>query len=319
MALVHARSKSLGGSKNMGSLTKAIKSATGQGSAERAIRQRLELLLVAAKSKIKGYRNELKEQFINPTKTAKTQIPGIRSIRYIEQYHVASSENFSDQCRDHLGQAIDSFFSIGGKDVKTKNAVKEGLKALISVELDAFIGSTEAGESEAKTYVVVPENNAFVRADICLWKYHMDSKQLTDDKDTAVAYVICKSVIDHQELKLDELIYLVSETLSKRAKLWVYREVMDSPDQMTNPGLGDPGFQKAITPKTMKFLSADGINPLKRKHDGKDEKDNWIEWTVDGDQTSGGTPPSIPEVEAYIDEIIRVWKKLREDKDSTSS
>src|SRR5689334_22073046 len=116
----------------MGSLTNAIRNTTGQDANEQAIKQRLELLLLAAKGKIRTYREELNEQFMNPAQIDKIQIPGIRAIRFIEQYHVAASTSFSQQCGDHLTQAIDSFFSIGGKDTVTKEAVKGGVKALIS-------------------------------------------------------------------------------------------------------------------------------------------------------------------------------------------
>lgn len=292
----------------MGSLTNALKNITGQDENEKAIKQRLELLLMSAKAKIKSYRDELDEQFINPAQIDRIQIPGIRSMRYIEQYHVAASEGFSQQCGDHLTQAIDAFFSIGGKDVDTKKAVQSGVKALISTALDAFIGSTEAGESEEKIYVVIPENNAFVRVDIYIWKYHMESKQLIDDKDTAVAYVLCKSVVDHSKIQIDELIYLISEALGKREKRWIERSV-------TVPAVGP---NQPATTVSKKYLSADGVNPIKRDNGKDDDGSNLIEWTVDSTNTLGGSPPSIVEVEAYIEEMIRVWKKLRDDKSATA-
>lgn len=300
----------------MGSLTNAIRSVTGQDENQKAIKQRLELLLLAAKAKIQSYRDELDEQFMNPGQIDKIQIPGIRSIRYIEQYHVAASTNFSQQCGDHLNQAIDSFFSIGGKDTDTKTAVQGGVKAIISTALDAFIGNNEAGESEEKVYVVIPENNAFVRADIRIWKYHMTSTQLIDDKDTAVAYVLCKSVIDHEKLQLDELIYLVSETLGERKRRWVEKPGIPvmafDPTTKSQVQLRDVNNNPLTT--TKKFVAPDGLTPMKRDQSKPDDYTNWFEYTVDADNTLGGSPPSIVEVEAYIDEMIRVWKKLRDDR-----
>jgi hypothetical protein len=294
----------------MGSLPNAIKSVTGQDDNAKAVKQRLELLLMAAKAKILSFRDELDEQFMNPAEVDKIQIPGIRAIRYIEQYHVAASENFSQQVGDHLSQAIDAFFSIGGKDVDTKKAVQSGVKALISTALDAFIGSTEAGESEEKIYVVVPENNSFVRADVRIWKYHMESKQLIDDKDTAVAYVLCKSVIDHTKLAIDELIYFVSEALTTRRQQWVPKDVEIKKSD------GTPMLDAANKPimVTKKFVSVDTLTPMKKDPSGKDDVSNWVEWTIDAENTAGGSPPSIVEVEAYIEELIRVWRKLREEK-----
>jgi hypothetical protein len=196
----------------MGSLTNMIRQVTGANEEEQRAKERMQLLLVAAKAKIESFRNQLDEAFTNPALIEKTQIPGIRAIRYIEQYHVASKNGFSDQVSGHLEAAIDSFFSIGeGKD---KKAVQNGIKALIQTGLSAFIGSTEAGETMDKMYFVVPENNAFIRADVMCWKYNLTQNKLLAQNDTAVAYVLCKSVIDHTAIKLDELIYLVTQALS---------------------------------------------------------------------------------------------------------
>ena len=43
---------------------------------EKEIKEKLELLLVAAKAKIRGYRDEINEQFMNPALIDKIQIPG---------------------------------------------------------------------------------------------------------------------------------------------------------------------------------------------------------------------------------------------------
>ena len=166
----------------MGSLVNALRSNLGVDNEKK---ERLELLLLAAKAKIRGYRDKISEQFMDPASIDKIQIPGVRAIRFIEQYHVASKSSFKQQVDDHLTQAIDSFFSIGGKDVESKKAVQAGIKSLILTALDDFIGRTEAGESGEKIYVVVPENNALIRADIWIWKYQMSDTALFADNDTA--------------------------------------------------------------------------------------------------------------------------------------
>lgn len=288
----------------MGSFTKAVRDVAGVAGKEE-IQQRLDLLLVAAKGKIRAYRDEINEQFMNPALVDKIQIPGIRSIRFIEQYHVAAKSSFNQQVSDHLTQAIDAFFSIGGNQI-TKTAVQNGIKALISTALDAFIGGTEAGESEEKFYVVVPENNAFVRADIFVWKYHMTEKSLGENSDSAVAYVMCKSVIDHTKITIDELIYLVSDALAQRPlKHFVMKDV-----DIYDPN--DPA--KKITIYKKFRLDASGNLMLIDKNKSAEESSNWQEWLLDDDNPPGGTPPSIGDVEAYIEELIKVWKKLKQDR-----
>ena len=212
----------------MGSLTKKIQDLTGQTEDERAIKERLQMLLGLAKAKIAGYRDKINEGFMNPAGIETVQIPGIRAIRFIEQYHVAAQEGFSQQVGDHVTQAIDAFFSIGDKDQNTKDAVKDGIKALISTALDSFIGYTEAGEKEGQALFVIPENNAIIRVDLMVWKYHMESQKIIDESDTAVAYVLCKSVVDHKALKMDEFIHLVEDTFKGRTSTRTIEDYMHS-------------------------------------------------------------------------------------------
>lgn len=315
----------------MGAIKKAIDDAVGKADEEK-IKERLQLLLVAAKAKLKGYKDDINEQFMNPGQVDKIQIPGIRAYKYIEQYHVASSSSLNQDFSDHLNNAIDAFFSIGGKDDDTKSSIKNGLKSVIAGALDAFIGTTEAGESEEKIFFVVPENNSFVRVDVSLWKYHMKDSGIVDNKDTAIAYILCKSVVDHTKLKLDELIYLTSEALSSQdytpLAISVYRnnetgeekksldtkaaipevekEGVDSTkkevrftlskntyvgDSNQLPVLKDPTLKgKKIAPSTINY---------------EDDPANWREW-LGGSRST----PSVKDVQAYLDELIAIWKKL---------
>lgn len=298
----------------MGSLVKAIRDTVGVDD-QKAIKERMELLLVAAKAKIRGYKDEINENFMNPAQVEKTQIPGIRAIRFIEQYHVASKSSFNQQVGDHLTQAIDSFFSIGGKDTDTKQAVQGGVKALISTALDGFIGGTEAGESEEKIYVVVPENNAFIRADICIWKYHMTDNALSSNSDTAVAYILCKSVIDHTKLTIDELIYFVSDTLASRKNIPSVDVSIDV--AIPNPDVAARGTTPTITqPTKMRVMADESGTALMKpgKTAGSKLLDDYYPVMIDGNTQSSTSAPSIGVVEAYIEELIRVWKKLKEDR-----
>ncbi|MBP7393307.1 MAG: hypothetical protein KA945_05660 [Zoogloea sp.] len=297
----------------MGSLVNMMRSELGVAN-EKEIKEKLELLLVAAKAKIRGYRDEINEQFMNPALIDKIQIPGIRAIRYIEQYHVASKSGFNEQVAGHLTQAIDSFFSIGGKDQDTKQAVQGGVKALISTALDGFIGGTEAGESEEKIYIVVPENNAFVRADICVWKYHMSDNSLTSNKDTAVAYVLCKSVIDHTKITIDELIYLVSDALSSRTNVPSVEMELETETEIEVVDPQDPNkkIKKKVKAK-FRVLADDKGKAITKKASSLALSD-YTPVMVDANHVTSMAPPAISLVEAYIEEMIRVWKKLKEDR-----
>lgn len=338
----------------MGSMTQAMRSISGADEAERKTKERLDLLLLAAKAKIQAYREEINEAFLNPAMIDKKQIPGIRAIRFIEQYHVASRESFNKQVSDHLGAAIDAFFSIGGKDVDTKKAVQSGVHSLISTALDGFIGATAAGESEQKIYVIIPENNAFVRVDIACWKYNFTQEKLIAQSDSAVAYVLCKSVVDHSKLTIDELIYLATEALSKDAPKSLPLPV-DAPASATGESAISEALMKlgyddiAVRKWLAKALSSSAEAKVEvRDYSGNKSSYNYaalrqlsvasdrqitlmeipkeesfaidkLTWIMqpqllDAHSRHGRDPSSITAVEAYIEELIRVWKKLKDDR-----
>lgn len=329
----------------MGSINNALRSISGANEEEQRAKERLEILLMAAKAKLQAYRDEINENFTNPGQVDKKQIPGIRAMKYIEQYHVATQNSFSDQVKGHLDHAVDAFFSIGGND--NKGSVKSGLKNLISGALDAFIGSTSAGESEQRTYIVIPENNAFVRVDIACWKYNFSQQKILNQHDSAVAYILCKSVIDHTKLSIDELIYLTTEILSTSEEGKIVKPTNNKFAELSNSEsplsledikkqfqiMGyDSELAKAIAEKidkdkkiTVKEKNANDKNidtyysyvTLREKAIDNSfvskEGNNFILNTFDigfGNYTRT-VPSSITNVEAYIEELIRVWKKLR--------
>lgn len=319
----------------MGSLVQAMRNVAGVDNPEQ-IKERMELLLVAAKAKILGYKDEINENFMNPAMVDKIQIPGIRAIRFIEQYHVASKSKFNEQVTDHVQEAITAFFSIGGKDTETKSAVKSGIQSLISGALDGFLGSTEAGESEERIYIVVPENNAFIRADICVWKYHLTDNALGSNTDTAVAYVLCKSVIDHTKLTIDELIYLASETLAARKQMALINPDLVAAQARLSTAENKLEDAKKL-PKTSdsdKKKSEDSISsaekevereknilknlpPIVRAQENGEalrKGGNCVPYTIDANNPMAASPPNMAQVEAYIEEMIRVWNKLKESR-----
>ncbi|HEU5137451.1 MAG TPA: hypothetical protein VFU13_20075 [Steroidobacteraceae bacterium] len=349
----------------MGSLSKLINDIDGASQDEKQQKERLEILLTLAKSKIDKFRTELDAGFANPGLINKTQVPGTRAIRYIEQYHVASKSEFDQQVGDHLTHAIDAFFSIG--EGNNKKAVQDGLKQVIQTGLSGFIGSTSVGESQDRMYFVVPENNAFVRIDVVTWKYHFDQQKILDQHDTAVAYVLCKSVIDHTQVTLDELIYLVTQALSSgeylnenvkpgglepptwttdkndaiRTKLqtlgldpitrdkavfdFLTNAISESPGVVIKKALPTTGtdsrtmtwsaFATRVAARDVPYIEAVPAAPAPA--DGKKPAGSYLRFRSQLDIATVPTrtsPASLSVVEGYIDEMVRVWKKLQADR-----
>lgn len=319
----------------MGAIKKALDAALGKQD-EAVIIERLNLLLLAAKSKIKEYKEQMNEGFLNPSQIEKIQIPGIRSIHFFEQYHVASSSSIDEDFKAHLDCVFDSFFSIGDKGESSKSAVKEGIKSLISCALDSFIGSTEAGESEERIYFIVPENNAIVRADVAIWKYYMSDKSIVANKDTAIAYLLCKSVVDHTKLTLDELIYITSEALTTHTddsiKIKIYEDLQgneyqidgEAIKQFLNPKIiplgqiptkedyDDKG--KLLFERQYRYLPYKGTLALLKDETKRADKvyaENPLNWCLAIGVKK--TPPSIQNVKAYLSQLIATWGELRKE------
>lgn len=312
----------------MGSLSAAIRNFSGSDENARRTKERMELLLVGARAKIRAYKDEINEMFMNPDSIKRIQIPGIRSIRFIEQYHVASQQGFNEQVARHLDAAIDAFFSLNKAPDKA-GAIKSGVKALIQTALDGFIGSTSAGESEERVYVVIPENNAFVRVDIACWRYNFIQKDFLAESDSAVAYVLCKSVVDHRALAIDELIYLATDALSERTGRFVpevalgqLREALGK--HRVAVAKGTEGEKAALK------AAVDGISDANMKSllTQLEKAEVAVPWVIENDflavgpsplpqldvnQVSSATPADISTVQTYIEELLRVWRELRDE------
>lgn len=93
----------------------------------------------------------------------------------------------------------------------------------------------------------------------------MAEKSLGDNSDSAVAYVMCKFVIDHTKVTLDELIYLVSEALTKRPLThFIERDVLVN------------------NVKSKKRFKVDTTGqPILIDKSGQNSEANWQEWLLD--------------------------------------
>jgi hypothetical protein len=123
----------------------------------------------------------------------------------------------------------------------------------------------------------------------------MESQKIIAESDTAVAYVFCKSVVDHKELKIDELIYLISDLLTKRVSVPFQDKTFTTSD--TPP--------KTVTRRCR--LNANGELIILDKSKSDDDPTKFQEWHL-GQHPIGGTPPSISDVSTYVEELRKLWK-----------
>lgn len=172
-------------------------------------KQQLELLLVAAKSKLAEYEMAIKESFINPDSVNKIEVVGKRAIEWEQQYRVNTSSGVDEAVEG----IINDFFT------GTEDSVKNGFKNMIMIAIKTILGDARAGESEVRKFLIVPEYNAFIKVDVRFWRYNFTSTGIVSDVQDAMCFVMCKSVIDHTTLSIDELIFFVSKMFGSELNL----------------------------------------------------------------------------------------------------
>jgi hypothetical protein len=170
-------------------------------SAEARIKEQLQFLQNAATSKLKLYRAELENMFLNPEAVGKVQIVGNRAMRYYEEYRVDVGEGANAKIKD----VVNNFFR------GSSESVKNGFNTLIEMSLESILGNTSAGEHETQSFYVVIENNAFVRVDAKYWRYNFSQDGIIGNHKNAFCYMFCKSIVDHKKITLDEMVYLITE------------------------------------------------------------------------------------------------------------
>lgn len=187
-------------------------------SREAQTKEQLEFLISAAKGKLETQKEKLEKLFLNPSAEEKIRVIPDTEIKWYDEYRCNVKEGASDS----VDKVIDQFFS--GSD-----EVKNGFKTLVKAALATILGSETAGEQEEHVYVVFMEHNAIVRVDISVWRYNYSSEGVIGHVKDAFCCTFCKSVVDHTKVRLDTLVYLISELagdenvtqyLEKLKKIW---------------------------------------------------------------------------------------------------
>jgi hypothetical protein len=182
----------------MASIEKMIKDFTGADQKALQVKERLELLKNAAQAHLMIAETRISEMLHGKGGGISDLyiIPG--SVQNFQQgYTVATTETASDG----ISAAVDQFFS---------GEYKDGFKTVIKSAISVLFSDTTAGETERDYYFVTMEHNAFVRVDVAFWKYYFTQKSISDDAEQAFCYTFVKSIVDHERVTLDAMIYLVS-------------------------------------------------------------------------------------------------------------
>jgi hypothetical protein len=168
---------------------------------EAQTREQLEFLLSAARGRVNSFENELNLMFLNPEAQGKIQIVGTRALTYVKEYRA----NITAGVDKEILAIIDEFFT------GTSDGVKNGFQNLIKIGLKSILGTETAGEWLQEMFVVLPENLAFVRVDIKVWRYNFSSEGIISKAKNAFAFIFSKSIVDHRKLTEDELIFFIAQ------------------------------------------------------------------------------------------------------------
>jgi hypothetical protein len=177
---------------------KLIRDFTGADEKSLQAKERLDLLKNSAEAHLKIAELHIAEMLHGTAGGISDLyiVPG--SVQNFQQGYTCSSGETVDA---GISTAVDQFFA---------GNVKDGFKTIIQSALSALFADTTTGEQEKDYYFVTMEHNAFVRVDVHIWKYYFSQKGITDTLDQAFCYTFVKSIVDHQKVSLDTMVYLVS-------------------------------------------------------------------------------------------------------------
>ncbi|EJT98700.1 hypothetical protein DACRYDRAFT_17883 [Dacryopinax primogenitus] len=147
------------------------------------LEEQLSFLVRLATAKLDKYQADLEAVFMtdDPRNSHRGGIPGFRALRWERAYDVDIS--------------------------------KDSNETLVTGALDVFLGNGHAGEHEEQKFFIFMQHNAIIRIDVKIWRYNFVSKGVMGEKENTDggADIFCTSVVNHDVLQDDELLYLLSE------------------------------------------------------------------------------------------------------------
>ncbi|KAI4229432.1 MAG: hypothetical protein L6R36_000886 [Xanthoria steineri] len=119
--------------------------------------------------------------FLSPDATAKTEVPGIRTLRRTRSSTAITSEN--------------------------------NFQKTVTTALNVFLGNASAGQKDESKYFVYMHHDAIVRVDVKLWRWNFVGTGFSDTYKSVMgcAYFPRKGRTPQVMLVTAELVYLISE------------------------------------------------------------------------------------------------------------
>ncbi|ECF1925506.1 hypothetical protein E1L25_26620 [Salmonella enterica subsp. enterica serovar Newport] len=200
-------------------------------SQEAQTKEQLQFLINAAQGKLNEQKEKLEKVFLNPSAEEHIRVIPDTQIRWYDEYRC----NVKDGTSKSIDDVVDAFFTGG-------DGLLNGFKSLVKTGLSTILGNEQAGESQQNIYIVGMEHNAIIRVDISSWRYNYSSDGIIGKVKDVYCCTFCKSVVDHTKVRLDTLVYLISELagddiakledyINKLKRIWKLLE-NESPDEV---------------------------------------------------------------------------------------
>jgi hypothetical protein len=164
-------------------------------------KEQLQFLRSAMATQVHLYREQLKDMLCDSKAVGKVQILGGHPLRY----HEESLVDITDDTDDKIYEVIGDFFP-GASDV-----TKDAFKVAIDHNLKPIVDEASVGGKKVQAVYVIPENGAIVRVDAIYWKYGFSEEGIIGSHKNVFCCLFAKSIVDHTQISLDDLIGLVLE------------------------------------------------------------------------------------------------------------
>ncbi|KAL0063531.1 hypothetical protein AAF712_009529 [Marasmius tenuissimus] len=171
---------------------------------ESRAKEQLEMLMKLADARLDTFEEQLNRMFLDSASAAKLSVPGKRALRFERSVRVDTGAEGAPG----VEQAVDAFF---GASKTGMDGVLEGFKSVVKTGLKVILGDTSAGESYDQKFFVCIKHNAIIRVDMMTYRYNFHNEGVISTHKNVLAYILCVSVVDHNEVTVDEIVYLASE------------------------------------------------------------------------------------------------------------
>ena len=120
----------------------------------------------------------------------------------------------SEKYKVHVQSAPDDKIA-GGIGELMSGDFLGGLKSLIKVALNEFLGNTSAGETEKVDFHVIYANNSLLRLDYMMYKYQFVSQGLQSKIENAFCYYMQVGVLDLEKVNSQILLYELTRAIGE--------------------------------------------------------------------------------------------------------